>query len=238
MTVRGVRPLGLELLHALPGASVDLAASARSSTGVNQPDIDRPRPGGTEFVAAAMMAAMFAVVFIVADRDPLLGKRLEWLAEAAPYSRSQPLWLDTGVLPADVGLDRLLGQCFLHRAPARSRDRSTSSTPMSAARRAKVVRDHRRRSASASGCFSRSGRPGKSFYILRLKKTATLSSVFGDWIRVRDVYSIYFAFLVIVAARYAWRAWDTFKHGAEADLHHYDELAGDGGAKPGEADRA
>ena len=29
------------------------------------------------------------------------------------------------------------------------------------------------------------------FYILRLKKTATLSNVFGDWIRVRDIYLIY-----------------------------------------------
>jgi C4-dicarboxylate transporter DctQ subunit len=42
------------------------------------------------------------------------------------------------------------------------------------------------------------------FYILRLKKTATLSTVFGDWIRMRDVYSIYIFFLVAVALRYAW----------------------------------
>ncbi len=34
------------------------------------------------------------------------------------------------------------------------------------------------------------------FYILRLKKTATLSAVFGDWIRMRDVYSIYIFFLM------------------------------------------
>jgi C4-dicarboxylate transporter DctQ subunit len=46
--------------------------------------------------------------------------------------------------------------------------------------------------------------------VLRLKKTATLSALFGDWIRMRDVYSIYLLFLVVVAARYAagvWRAW-------------------------------
>ena len=62
------------------------------------------------------------------------------------------------------------------------------------------------------------------FHILRLKKTPTLSNVFGDWIRVRDVYIIYFVFLGVVALRYAWRTWDIIRNGAEADLHHYDEL--------------
>ena len=62
------------------------------------------------------------------------------------------------------------------------------------------------------------------FYILRLKRTATLSNVFGDWIRVRDIYSIYFLFLTIVAARYAWRAWDIFKNGAELERGTYGDL--------------
>ncbi len=70
------------------------------------------------------------------------------------------------------------------------------------------------------------------FYILRLKKTATLSNVFGDWIRMRDIYMIYIAFLVIVPMRYAWRAWNAFRHGAEEDLHHYDELAGETPGEP------
>lgn len=73
------------------------------------------------------------------------------------------------------------------------------------------------------------------FYILRLKKTATLSNVFGDWIRMRDIYVIYIAFLAIVPLRYAWRAWSIYRHGAEADLHHYDDMAdpaqGEGAAK-------
>jgi len=72
----------------------------------------------------------------------------------------------------------------------------------------------------------------EKFYILRLKKTPTLSAILGDWVRVRDVYSVYFGFLVIVALRYAWRAWHTFRHGAESDLHHYDELAGEAGTAP------
>lgn len=45
------------------------------------------------------------------------------------------------------------------------------------------------------------------FHILRLKKTATLSNVFGDWIRMRDVYSVYMLFLVVVSIRFAWSAW-------------------------------
>ena len=44
-------------------------------------------------------------------------------------------------------------------------------------------------------------------YILRLKKTATLGDLFGDWIRMRDVYMIYIVFLVAVAVRYFWQVW-------------------------------
>ena len=49
------------------------------------------------------------------------------------------------------------------------------------------------------------------FYILRLKKTATLSSLFGDWIRMRDIYSVYILFLVIVSLRYALSAWQALR---------------------------
>jgi C4-dicarboxylate transporter DctQ subunit len=53
------------------------------------------------------------------------------------------------------------------------------------------------------------------FYILRLKKTATLSTVFGDWIRMRDVYSIYIFFLIAVALRYAWAVYRAIRFGVE-----------------------
>lgn len=53
------------------------------------------------------------------------------------------------------------------------------------------------------------------FDILRLKRTATLSGLFGDWIRMRDIYSIYMLFLVVIAVRYAWRVWYAVRHGAE-----------------------
>jgi len=52
------------------------------------------------------------------------------------------------------------------------------------------------------------------FYFLRLKKTATLHHLFGDWIRMRHVFSVYALFVVVVAARYAWRAWHVARHGA------------------------
>lgn len=53
------------------------------------------------------------------------------------------------------------------------------------------------------------------FYILRLKKTATLSAVFGDWIRMRDIYSIYIFFLVAVSLRYAWAVFRAARYGAD-----------------------
>ncbi|WP_425098897.1 TRAP transporter small permease [Tropicibacter sp. S64] len=63
----------------------------------------------------------------------------------------------------------------------------------------------------------------EKFYVLRLKKTATLSAVFGDWIRMRDIYSVYAFFLVAVSLRYAYRAFHAARFGAETDLHDFDQ---------------
>lgn len=57
------------------------------------------------------------------------------------------------------------------------------------------------------------------FHILRLKKTATLSAVFGDWIRMRDIYSIYIFFLVAVSLRYGWAAYRAVRYGVEEPNH-------------------
>jgi C4-dicarboxylate transporter DctQ subunit len=67
----------------------------------------------------------------------------------------------------------------------------------------------------------------EKFYILRLKRTATLSNLFGDWIRVRDIYSIFFLFLLSVSSRYAWRAWKVFQNGAEFEKVSYEDLSTD-----------
>lgn len=55
----------------------------------------------------------------------------------------------------------------------------------------------------------------EKFHILRLKKTATLSGLFGDWIRMRDIYSVYILFLVAVSIRFALGAWIALR-----DPHH------------------
>jgi C4-dicarboxylate transporter, DctQ subunit len=57
------------------------------------------------------------------------------------------------------------------------------------------------------------------FYILRLKKTATLSTVFGDWIRMRDIYSIYIFFLIAAFFRYGWAVYRAIRFGVEEPAH-------------------
>jgi len=59
----------------------------------------------------------------------------------------------------------------------------------------------------------------EKFHILRLKKTATLSHLLGDWIRMRDIYSVYMLFLFAVAARYAWAVYQAFRHGVDDPDH-------------------
>ncbi len=53
------------------------------------------------------------------------------------------------------------------------------------------------------------------FHILRLKRTATLSNLFGDWIRMRHIYRIYIVFLVVIPLRYGFYIWQAIRHGAE-----------------------
>jgi C4-dicarboxylate transporter DctQ subunit len=67
----------------------------------------------------------------------------------------------------------------------------------------------------------------EKFHILRLKRTATLSNLFGDWLRVRDIYSIFFLFLVVVSSRYAWRAWQILQNGADSEEDLYKNLKPD-----------
>ncbi|RMD91355.1 MAG: TRAP transporter small permease subunit [Alphaproteobacteria bacterium] len=62
----------------------------------------------------------------------------------------------------------------------------------------------------------------EKFYILRLKKTATLSALFGDWIRVRHIYLIYPLFLVAVGGRYLWAVWRALRDGVEEPHERYE----------------
>ncbi len=54
-----------------------------------------------------------------------------------------------------------------------------------------------------------------NFHILRLKKTATLGSLLGDTVRMRDLYSVYIVFLVAVSFRFAWTAYKAIRLGVE-----------------------
>lgn len=58
------------------------------------------------------------------------------------------------------------------------------------------------------------------FHILRLKKTATLSSLFGDSIRMRDIYWIYILFLIVVALRYGGGVYRALRYGAPRPQDH------------------
>lgn len=49
--------------------------------------------------------------------------------------------------------------------------------------------------------------------LLWIKSSATLP------IKMLPIYSIYFVFLAAVGLRYLWRAIDTFRHGADRELH-------------------
>ena len=57
------------------------------------------------------------------------------------------------------------------------------------------------------------------FHILRLKKTATLSNLFGDWVRMRDIYSIYIFFLIAVSIRYGFVVYRAIRYGLEEPIY-------------------
>lgn len=71
--------------------------------------------------------------------------------------------------------------------------------------------------AIAVGLLASIGPTWEKFDILRLKKTATLSQLFGGWIRMGDIYVVYFLFLGAVGLRYAWAVWAAFRHGVPDD---------------------
>jgi C4-dicarboxylate transporter DctQ subunit len=184
----------------------------------------------TEFVAAMMMAAMFATFIL--QITIRYTARAEWIAEKLPFLDPDHFgWTLEFCLVMWVWIV-FWGNAFV----VRERDHVTFD----------ILYTHvgpgvRKWFAIIAGVAISVGlllslEPtwGK-FYVLRLKKTATLQHLFGDWVRMRDIYAIYAAFLIIVPLRYAWRAWHAFRHGAEADLHHYGDLAGKRGGEAGEA---
>ncbi|TCD16696.1 TRAP transporter small permease [Oricola cellulosilytica] len=175
---------------------------------------------GAEFVAAMMMAAMFLTFILqIAVRYTA---RLQWLGEAVPFlDPSLYGWTLEFCLALWVWVV-FWGNAFI----VRERDHVTFDMLY-----LHVNPAIRKWFAIISGLAIFAGLlwslepTWDKFYILRLKKTATLKALFGDSIRMRDIYSIYIVFLGVVSLRYGWRAWVSFRHGAETDLHHHDETA-------------
>ncbi len=69
------------------------------------------------------------------------------------------------------------------------------------------------------GLLASIGPTMEKFHILRLKKTATLSSLLGDWVRMRDIYSIYIVFLVAVGVRYGYVVYCAVRYGVDEPRH-------------------
>lgn len=157
-------------------------------------------------VAALLVAALFfTFVLQVTIRYTA---RLEWLSEAVPLlDPSRYGWTLEFCLALWVWLV-FWGAAFV----VRDQDHVTfdllrQAVPPRVARVFTVV-----------GCLMVAvalllsiGPTWEKFHILRLKKTATLASLFGDWIRMRDVYSVYVLFLIAVPLRMLWMAWQAWR---------------------------
>ena len=175
-----------------------------------------------EFIAAIMMAAMFATfilqVFI------RYTARTEWIAEMIPiFDPNLYGWTLEFCLVLWIWLV-FWGSALI----VRERDHVTFDLIYS------NVSPKIRKWMAIFSCLAISlgflwvlEPTWEKFYILRLKRTATLANLFGDWIRVRDLYSIFFLFLVTVSSRYAWRAWKVFQKGADFENISYESLLPD-----------
>jgi C4-dicarboxylate transporter DctQ subunit len=166
-------------------------------------------------VAAAMMAAMFLTFVIqIAVR---YSARAEWIADRFPFLDATHFgWTLEFCLALWVWLI-FWGNAFV----VRERDHVTFD----------ILYDHVRPGLRkwfaivasvviAVGLIWSLDPTWERFHILRLKKTATLSALFGDWIRMKHIYAIYAVFLVAVALRYAWRAAHVYRHGPDAPAPH------------------
>jgi C4-dicarboxylate transporter DctQ subunit len=170
-----------------------------------------------EFMAAIMMAAMFATFIL--QITIRYTARAEWIAEAVPFLDPTHFgWTLEFCLVMWVWIV-FFGNAFVVR------ERDHVSFDILYTHVSPTLRKWFSVVSSVAICVGLlwSLEPTwAKFYILRLKKTATLSHLFGDWIRMRDIYAVYALFLIVVGLRYGWRAWYVLRHGAEADLHHYD----------------
>lgn len=171
-----------------------------------------------EIVAGLMMAVMF-LTFIL-QISIRYSARLDWLADMFPFLEPSNFgWTLEFCLLLWVWLI-FWGNAFVVRQQDHVRFDILFNSVSPAVRRWMVI------ISSSVICIALaiSIEPTWSkFAILRLKKTATLKSILGDGVRMRDIYSIYMLFLVVVALRYAWAAYRAIRYGAEEHWLPIDE---------------
>lgn len=161
---------------------------------------------GAEAFLGALVALMFCT-FILQITIRYTAK-LEWIAEAAPFLNPAHYgWTLEFCLVLWVWII-FAGCSFV----VRDRDHVTFDILRDA------VGPNLRRWFLVAGCVAVAAALAVSmeptwskFHILRLKKTATLSDFLGDWIRMRDIYSVYMVFLMAVTLRCAWTAWQALR---------------------------
>ncbi|QFI66933.1 TRAP transporter small permease [Sinorhizobium alkalisoli] len=166
-----------------------------------------------ETVAGAMMAAMFATFIVqVAIRYTA---RVEWLADAVPFLQPSNFgWTLEFCLALWVWLV-FWGNAFIVRNQDHVSFDILFYAVSPALRRTFFIVS----AAIIAGGLLLSIQPTwDRLAVLRLKKTATLSVLFGDWIRMRDIYAIYLLFLVVVAGRYAVGVWHAVRHPIDEPL--------------------
>jgi C4-dicarboxylate transporter DctQ subunit len=169
---------------------------------------------GAELCVGAMMACMFLT--FVLQITIRYSARLEWIAKAVPLlDPSRYGWTLEFCLLLWVWI--IFVGCAL---VVRNQDHVTFDMLYNhvspGLRRWFVILGGL---AIAAGLAASIGPTWEKFAILRLKRTASLSALFGDWIRVRDIYSVYMLFLVAVTLRYAVSAWRALREGAP-EIHH------------------
>lgn len=164
----------------------------------------------SEAFAAALMAAMFAtfilqVVVRYTARMPWVSEHLPWL-EPSNFG-----WTLEFCLALWVWLI-FWGNAFV----VRNRDHVTFDVLYVAAPpRVRRVFAIITGLAIAIAVFISIFPTWDRFVILRLKRTATLGELFGDWVRMRDIYIIYIIFLFSISARYFWQVWHAYRYGVE-----------------------
>jgi len=166
-----------------------------------------------EFMAAMMMAAMFATFILqIAVR---YSARVPWIEETIPFlDPSLYGWTLEFCLALWVWIV-FFGNAFIVRRTDHVQFDMLYNLASPGLRRIFLVISG---TAICVGLLWSLEPTWEKFHILRLKKTATLSGLFGDWLRMRDIYMVYAGFLIIVGLRFGWSALQALLYGVRDDM--------------------